>query len=285
MPPVPQRMREPSGEVPGVAVIMHQLSSSGSSEILIDSIRVYPDRIYLRIGLKFRDPESWRAAGIDPDVLMAPETFNATLRYQDGETVSAYTYNSDTSKESSVKSTGSRDSSRMLVQISSQGAGLEWYVDYLILPLPTKGVAFSTGFPRIGLDRGEWLLSGSTIEECLEIRSRYARARKAAERDGYTIKTNLNRMADIVAHLAYLGARVDFGNAKLGWEPAVQVPLAKGGVLSIYEILPGDAINVTINGGDADSYLLEVSEGPGMQIIALSNSVTTAARVLTAGLH
>lgn len=278
-------MREPSDEVPGVAVIMHQLSSSRSSEIFIDSIRVYPDRIYLRIGLRFRESESWRAAGIDPDILMAPETFNATTRYHGGETVSASAYVSDRSIGDSADATSSPNSSRMLVQISSQGAGLQWYVDYLIWPLPAEGVIFSAEFPRIGLDRGEWLLSKSTVEECLEIRSRYARARKAAEERGYTIKTNLNGIADITARLAHLGARVDFGNAKLGWEPAVQVPLEKRGVLSIYEILSGDAINVTINGLDVDSYLLEVSDDLGMQIIALSNDVTRAARALVAGLH
>jgi hypothetical protein len=216
---------------------------------------------------------------------MAPETFNATTRYQDGETVPASVYVSGKSMRDSADATISPNSPRMLVQISSRGAGLQWYVDYLISPLPAEGVIFSAEFPRIGLDRGEWPLPKSTIEECLEIRSRYAKARKAAEDRGYTIKTNLNGIADITARLAHLGARVDFGDAKLGWEPAVQVPLEKRGVLSIYEILSGDAINVTVNGHDADSYLLEVSGDPGMQIIALSNDVTRAARVLVAGLH
>ena len=216
---------------------------------------------------------------------MAPETFNATTRYHDGETVSASAYVSDGGIGDSADATRPPNSSRTLVQISSQGAGLQWHVDYLILPLPAEGVIFSAEFPRIGLDRGEWTLSKSTIEDCLEIRSRYARARKAAEERGCSIKTNLNGIADITARLAHLGAWVDFGNAKLGWEPAVQVPLGKRGVLSIYEILSGDAINVTINGLDADSYLLEVSGDLGLQVIALSNAVTRAARVLVAGLH
>jgi hypothetical protein len=283
MPPPPLWMSEPSDQVPGVSVIMHLLSSSSSSEIFVDSIKVYRDRVYLRIGLKFRDRQSWRAAGIDPNILMMPETFNAMAQYQGGETVLASSYTSD----SSIGSIDaiSPNASRTLVQISSEGAGLQWYVDYLILPIPTEDVVFSADFPQIGLNRGEWLLSTSTIEECLEIGSRYSRACIAAEEDEHAIKTNLNSIAEIVARLAHLGARVDFGNAELGWEPAIQVPAGERGVLSIYEILSDNALNVTIRGLYPDCYMIELSDDPGMQIIVLRNDVATAAEVLIKGLR
>ncbi len=283
MPPVPLWMREPTDEVPGIAVIRHQLSSSASSEIFVDRVKVYLDRIYLRIGLKFAEPESWRAAGIDPNILMTPEAFHATAQYRDGERVSASSYASDKSMGKTADASSS-NMPRTLVQISSEGARLQWYIDYLILPVPAEDIVFSTEFPRIGLGRAEWLLSRSTIDDCLEIGSRYTRARKAAKEDGYTIKTNLKSIAEIAARLAHLGARVAFGNAKLGWEPAVQVPLKQGEALSIYEILSEDAINVTIRGHDTDCYLLEISDNPSMQIIALRNDVERAAEVLIAGL-
>jgi hypothetical protein len=269
-------IREPSDEVPGVAVIMHQLSSSDSVKLFVDSIRVYSEMVYLRIGLKFRDPESWREAGISPSVLMMSDTFNATTRYQDGEIVPSFNYKTDALSTTSF---------RAMAQISSRGAGLQWYVDYVISPFPAGDVVFSAGVPRIGLGRGEWLLSESAVEKCLQVGSRYASARKAAEEAGGKIRTNLNNIAEIVARLAHLGANVDFGNAKMGWEPTVQVPLEKGGILSIHEILSDDAINVTLRGLKAECYLLDVSDDPGMQVIALSNDVTGAAEVLIAGLH
>ncbi len=282
--PAPQWMREPSDEVPGIALITHQLSASDSSEIFIDSIKVYLDRIYLRMGVKFREPESWRAAAIDPNILMTPETFHATTRYRDGETVPAFSYTSGKIVGENT-ATSSSNTLRRLVQFSSEGAGLQWYVDYLIFPVPTEDVVFSAEFPRIGLVRGEWVLPKSTIEEGLKIGSRYASARKAAKEEGYIIKTNLNSVAEIAARLAHLGARVDFGNAKFGWEPIIQVPLQKREALSIHKILSGDAIKITIKGLDADCYLLEVPNYPATQIIALRNDVARVAEVLIAGLH
>jgi hypothetical protein len=280
---LPRWAAEPSNTVPGISVIGNNLASSSSCQIYIDSIRVYLDRVYLRMGIKFQDRESWHRVAINGDTFMGSDAFRARIKHRDGSAVAVSSFGLHTT-ENSADDVVTPNAPNTLWQVNTRGAGLEWFVDYLIFPTPISDVVFSAEFPQLSVPRGQWTLPRQEIETCLEAAARYAGFCALANDHGHSIRSNLVNNAEIAARLLHLGAEIDFGEENGSWEPSIRIPLGNKEYLMIHEILPGDRIDIKISGSSVESYLLEISGNSNLQAMALSGEVAQIAEVLTAGL-
>lgn len=279
---IPRWAREPSDEIPSVLVIEHDLTSNDRCKMYVDSMRVYRDRVYLRIGIKFCDRESWREAAFHDDVFMAPDTIRAQIKYQDGGSVDALSLSSLDNLGLSHTTTPSTPN--ILVLINTRGARLEWFADYLIFPLPVVDIIFAAGFPKMNLSPGAWTLVRRRTEEHVELAAQYTEFYARAAKHGHSIKSGLIDIIEISARLTNLNAKIILSEDDKACEPFIRIPLKSQAYLSIHKIIPTDPIEVRLSDSNIDCYLLEVSGNFNMQAIAFSDEVVKVTQALASGL-
>lgn len=265
---LPRWTTESSHEIPGVSVIRHGLASNEYCDLYVDSIRVYRDRVYMRLGIKFRDRESVRRlAAVTNGAFLAPDTIRPEIRYS----------------PSGSESRTDNLSAPAPLYVDAQGSGLEWFAEYLIRPMPVTDLVFSADPSKISLALAKWTLPRYRVENCLKLAARYTEFWARAKEHGYEIRSDLISAAEIAARLAHLDAEIDISEHDNSWQPSVRIPLNAQVDLCVHKILPTDPIDVRLLNSSTDCYLLEVSGSRGLQAIALSAEAARVAEALARG--